>query len=210
MHRFFIKTPWIVRKYFPEYIWHLPSKENEVYLTFDDGPHPVITPWVLNLLHQHGAKATFFCIGNNVEQYPDVYERILREGHSAGNHTWDHPNGWETGTESYLDNVARAKPYIHSTLFRPPYGKIRSAQARGLKMVLGPGAKVIMWDVLSADFDPAFKKEICLRNVIKHTRPGSIIVFHDSEKAFPNLEYALPVVLEEFRKRRYQMKRLEC
>lgn len=197
MHKYFITIPRIVQKIFSRYVWSIPTKEKEVYLTFDDGPHESVTPWVLNELNKYNAKATFFCIGSNVQAEPIVYNRILAEGHAVGNHTYDHPNGWDTDTETYLDNIRHAATVIHSPLFRPPYGRIKTQQAKKIKAVLGENARIIMWEVLSADFDPSFSKEQCLRNVMKNVKPGSIIVFHDSEKAFKNLEYALPVVLKE-------------
>ena len=209
MHRFFIKTPWIVKKYFPRYTWALPAAGNEAYLTFDDGPHPTITPWVLELLAQYGAKATFFCIGENVVRYPDTYRCILAEGHSVGNHTHNHPNGWKIPSAQYIDNIREAAQYIDSTLFRPPYGRMKGEHLPYINDLFHGKAQVIMWDVLSADFDPAFKPERCLQNVLKNTEPGSIIVFHDSEKAYPNLAYSLPVVLKHFSERGYRFKRIE-
>jgi peptidoglycan-N-acetylglucosamine deacetylase len=209
MHRFFIKTPWIVKRYFPRYTWTLPATGNEAYLTFDDGPHPTITPWVLDLLAQYGAKATFFCIGENVARYSDTYRRILAEGHSVGNHTQNHPNGWQVPAAQYIENIREAARHIDSSLFRPPYGRIKGEHLPYINDVFHGKAQVIMWDVLSADFDPAFKPERCLQNVLKNTEPGSIIVFHDSEKAYPNLAYCLPVVLKHFSERGYRFKRIE-
>ena len=209
MHRFFIKTPWIVKKYFPRYTWTLPAAGNEAYLTFDDGPHPTITPWVLELLAQYGAKATFFCIGENVVRYPDTYRRILAEGHSVGNHTQHHPNGWQVPTARYIDNIREAAQHIDSTLFRPPYGRIKGEHLPYINDLFHGKAQVIMWDVLSADFDTGFSPERCLQNVLKNTVPGSIIVFHDSEKAYPNLAYSLPVVLKHFSEQGYRFKRIE-
>lgn len=209
MHRFFIKTPWIVKKCFPRYHWSFPPKDKEVYLTFDDGPHPTITPWVLELLARYGAKATFFCIGDNVARYPDTYHRILSEGHSVGNHTQNHLNGWRVPVEAYIDNITQAAQHIHSTLFRPPYGRIRAAALPGLNQLFHGKEQVIMWDVLSADFDRDFSPERCLKNVLSNTEPGSIVVFHDSEKAYPNLEYILPRVLKHFSEQGYQFKRIE-
>ena len=209
MHRYFIKTPWIVKKCFPRYTWRLPSAAQEVYLTFDDGPHPTITPWVLEQLAKYDAKATFFCIGDNVVKYPDTYRRLIAEGHSVGNHTQNHLNGWNVPPATYIDNIRQAATHIHSTLFRPPYGRIRSACVAGIKSLLGDGVQIIMWDVLSADFDRGFSPEQCLKNVLANTTAGSIIVFHDSEKAFPNLKYILPRVLEDLSRKAYQFKRIE-
>ncbi|TCZ74900.1 polysaccharide deacetylase family protein [Flaviaesturariibacter aridisoli] len=207
MHRYFIKTPWLVKRLFSRYEWDAPAAGNTVYLTFDDGPHPVITPWVLDLLAEHGAKGTFFCIGKNVALHPGVFARITTEGHAVGNHTENHRNGWKTDTRDYLDNVRLAAARISSDLFRPPYGRIRAAQARGLAPAMGrPAPRVIMWDVLSADFDQSITPQECIANVLAHTVPGSIIVFHDSDKAWPNLKETLPVVLRSFREKGFQMK----
>jgi peptidoglycan/xylan/chitin deacetylase (PgdA/CDA1 family) len=175
----------------------MPSKEKVVYLTFDDGPHPVATPWVLDQLKQYNAKATFFCIGNNVLQHNQIYQQIRAEGHAVGNHTFHHLNGWKTPAATYLADVTAAGKVIESKLFRPPFGKITAGQARGLKAALKEEkTKVIMWDVLSADYDARLLPEECTKNVLKNTGAGSIIVFHDSEKAFPNLKYTLPAVLK--------------
>jgi len=210
MHKYFIKTPWFARKIFSSYIWSLPAGNNEVYLTFDDGPHPTITPWVLEELEKYDAKATFFCIGNNVERYPDVYKRILEEGHATGNHTFRHLNGWKTDTLTYLDDVAAAGRMINSHLFRPPYGRIRSGQANGVAQAMKcSNAKIIMWDVLSADFDRKFSAEKCLYNVTRHTEDGSIIVFHDSVKAFDQLEFCLPRALEWIKSRGWGFGRID-
>lgn len=171
----------------------------KIYLSFDDGPHPVATPFVLDMLKQYDARATFFCIGKNVAAYPDIFQRIVAEGHSVGNHTQDHLNGWLTGTETYLRNVGLAKRYIQSPLFRPPYGKIRSAQVKKMHHY-----RIIMWDVLSGDFDKSVSTNECIQNVIQHTNNGSIVVFHDSEKAWSTMSNALPVVLEHFKKKGFE------
>jgi len=204
VHRFFIKTPWLAKKFFPDYTWSLPAKQKEIYLTFDDGPHPTITPWVLNELKQFDALATFFCIGNNVKKFPGIYEQILKEGHAVGNHTYHHLNGWKTESKKYLADIAEASLLIQSNLFRPPYGKIKSRQAQQITPV-----SIIMWDVLSGDFDVSFSGDQCVKNVIENTSPGSIIVFHDSEKALRNLQYALPRVLEYFSSEGYIFKKIE-
>jgi peptidoglycan-N-acetylglucosamine deacetylase len=193
MHNYFIKTPWFVKRFFSDYVWSIDNADNKVYLSFDDGPHPIITNRVLDELKQYNARATFFCIGNNVVKYPEVYQRILSEGHAVGNHTHDHLNGWKTKTPAYLENIVHAKNYIDSHLFRPPYGKIRNKQAEGVKKILGNAqAKIVMWDVLSADFDQTITKEQCAENIMDNTVAGSIVVFHDSEKANRNLVWALP------------------
>ncbi|HVF82526.1 MAG TPA: polysaccharide deacetylase family protein [Flavisolibacter sp.] len=209
MHRYFIKTPWWVKKLFSSYVWSIPSTRRIVYLTFDDGPHPTITPWVLAQLKKHKAKATFFCIGKNVVQHPDVYRFLIDEGHAVGNHTYQHLNGWKTATQKYLADVSAASEVVTTGLFRPPYGKITKAQAKGIARAMNAGtAKVIMWDVLSADFDTGISARRCAYNVLKNVSPGSIVVFHDSEKAFVNLETALPLVLNTLGKKGYRFEKI--
>ncbi len=209
MHKHFLKIPWWVPKLFPRYTWRMPDREKTVYLTFDDGPHPEITPWVLDQLGQYSAAATFFCIGKNVEQHPGVYRQIVAAGHSTGNHTYSHPNGWKTATPAYLQDVAKASMVIDSPLFRPPYGRLKKKQAAGLRETMQKEhIKVVMWDVLSADFDPSVSPEQCAQIVLQYVRSGSIIVFHDSEKALRNLEFALPIVLENLKNRGFRFQKL--
>ena len=185
MKKYFVKTPWWLKKIFPSYLWSIDTKEKIIYLTFDDGPHPLATNFVLDELKRHNAKATFFCIGKNVATHPAIYKRILEEGHSVGNHTYNHLNGWKTKNEIYFADVKEAAKLIDSDLFRPPYGRIRYAQARGLREIAGKKMKLVMWDVLSGDFDRQITADKCWQNIIGKARPGSIIVFHDSQKAFP-------------------------
>lgn len=209
MHKYFLKIPWWVRRLFPAYTWRMPTKEKIIYLTFDDGPHPVVTPWVLDTLRAHNARATFFCIGKNVERHPDVYRQVLRAGHAVGNHTYSHPNGWQTPDDLYLQDVQKAGTLIRSTLFRPPYGRIRKRQAKRLAAVLATDkVNVVMWDVLSADFDATVKPEACEKIVLEKVEAGSVVVFHDSEKAFRNLQYALPRLLEKFSREGFCFERL--
>jgi len=206
---YFVKTPGWLKKIYDSYIWSIPGSDKILYLTFDDGPHPEATPFVLKELKKYNVLATFFCIGKNVVAYPDIYNQILREGHSVGNHTYNHLNGWKTNNDDYLKDIALAADEIDSYLFRPPYGRITSFQAKNLKPVMkGKEPKVIMWDVLSGDFDTACSPQQCLANVLFASVPGSIIVFHDSEKAFSRLEYALPRVLQYFSKKGYLFKPL--
>ena len=201
MKLYWIKTNAVIKRLFSNYVWDIPNKDKKVFLTFDDGPTPEITEWTLAQLKKYKAKATFFCIGNNIQKHPEVFNTIIQEGHTLGNHTFNHLNGWETTTQEYVANVNQCNHQIQKatinnqqpTLFRPPYGKLKSSQARLLKKM---GYKIIMWDVLSADFDQFITPEQCLHNVISNVKSGSIIVFHDSVKSFKNLEYALPRTLE--------------
>lgn len=207
--KYLVKTPWIFKKIYPEYLWSIDTKEKELYLTFDDGPHPEATLFVLKQLKQYNAQATFFCIGKNVAAYPSIYKQIQDEGHAVGNHTFNHLNGWKTKDDIYLKDVADASTIIDSNLFRPPYGRITSFQAKSLVPVMkGRQPAIVMWDVLSADFDPTVTPENCLVNVVLKSAPGSIVVFHDSEKAFPRLEYALPLALKYFSENGYVFKAL--
>jgi len=201
---YLIRMPWWLKKlyYSPSLFWRMPAlpasqTAGTLYLTFDDGPHPVATPFVLEQLQKYNARGTFFCIGKNVKEYPQIYSRILMEGHRVGNHTWDHLNGWKTDDGRYLDNIREAAQLIDSDLFRPPYGRIRRFQTRLLEGAPRP-FRIIMWDVLSADFDTSLTGERCVRNVIRYAQHGSIVVFHDSEKAFDRMRLALPAVLEHF------------
>ncbi|MFA9190437.1 polysaccharide deacetylase family protein [Flavobacterium sp. FZUC8N2.13] len=197
MKAYWVKTHRIIKKLFPDYVWNIPNNDNKIYLTFDDGPTPEITQWVLHQLEQYNAKATFFCIGKNITANPEIFNHIVEKGHSIGNHTQNHLNGWKTSTSEYIENSLQcseiSKQFENNKLFRPPYGKIKAAQAKKLRQ---QGYKIIMWDVLSADFDQSITKEECLNNVLFNTQSGSIIVFHDSQKAFKNLQYTLPKVLQ--------------
>lgn len=201
---YFVKTPWWLKKIYSSYIWDIQAKEKIIYLTFDDGPHPVATPFVMDELKKYNAKATFFCIGKNVATHPDIYKRILEEGHRTGNHTQNHLNGWKTSTDVYLNDITEATNHIDSDLFRPPYGRIKIPQAKNISNAIGKKEpKIIMWSVLSGDFDTTVSREKCLQNVMVNTKEGSIVVFHDSEKAFPRLEYALPATLKFFAEKGY-------
>jgi peptidoglycan-N-acetylglucosamine deacetylase len=200
MKWYWIKTHSIIKKIFSKYVWDIPNKDNKVYLTFDDGPTPEITLWVLEQLEKYNAKATFFCIGNNIEKHPEILQEVISSGHSVGNHTFNHLNGWKTPDNQYVTNTQLAQNLqseisnLKSEIFRPPYGKIKPSQSRKLQKL---GYKIIMWDILSADFDTTISKEKCLENVLKNVKSGSVIVFHDSAKAYRNLEYALPKALED-------------
>ena len=206
---YWVKTPqWLIRFFPRELIWKMPpAAEPAVYLTFDDGPHPDATAFVLDQLRLNGAKGTFFCIGKNVADHAELYQRILDEGHAAGNHTQDHLNGWKTGNWRYLHNIALASTVINSRNYRPPYGRIKISQARSLAKAKRPW-RIYMWDVLSGDFDSAITSEQCLNNVLQNMEPGSIVVFHDSKKAFPHLQYVLPQVLKFGRQKGWIFKSL--
>ena len=195
MKLYWIKTHSIIKKIFKNFVWDIPNNENKIFLTFDDGPTPEITNWVVDELKKHNAKATFFCIGNNIQKHPDIYQNLIKDGHSVGNHTFDHLNGWKNNDEKYIENILLAENFINAKtkLFRPPYGKIKPSQATKLRKL---GYKIIMWDVLSADFDNEITPEKCLQNVLSNVKSGSIIVFHDSQKASKNLNHVLPKTLE--------------
>ncbi|WP_338377737.1 polysaccharide deacetylase family protein [uncultured Flavobacterium sp.] len=190
-----VKVPKIIKKLFYNQVWDIPNNKNKVYLTFDDGPTPEVTEWVLELLSKENIKATFFCIGKNIEKHPEIFKKTIDSGHSIGNHSYNHLQGWKTSSKKYTENVdlceneIRKLNTIENNLFRPPYGKIKPIQSRILRK---KGFKIIMWDVLSKDYDQSVSPEICLDNVTKNTSQGSIIVFHDSLKAQKNLEYTLP------------------
>ena len=207
--KYLVKTPWIFRKFWPSFVWKINTDKKIIYLTFDDGPHPVATTFVLDQLKRFESKATFFCVGKNVKDHPDIFSRILDEGHAIGNHTQHHLNGWKTKDDIYLKDVAEAANYIDSDMFRPPYGRIGRFQAMNLSHAMRvTRPRIIMWSVLSGDFDHMISKERCLQNVILNTGAGSIIVFHDSEKAFPLMEYALPRTLEFFKEKGYRFDKL--
>ena len=202
---FFAKTPRLIQALMPAYTWRIPDEEPVMYLTFDDGPIPELTPWVLDTLQSCGAKATFFCVGDNVRKHPGIYRRILEEGHSVGNHTYNHLSGWKTEDVKYLNNVRQCARMVKSDLFRPPYGRLMPRQ----RDVLRKHYRIIMWDVLSGDYDANISPEQCLQNVIDHAQAGSIVVMHDSLKAERNLRHALPAILRHFGASGYRFARLE-
>ncbi len=200
---YLVKSPRLLKKLYPELIWDVKPGKPCIYLTFDDGPIPIVTPFVLNILKQYYAKATFFCIGDNVNKHPDIFEQVKNAGHAIGNHTYNHLKGWDTADDIYLQNTIKADKLLHTNLFRPPYGRIARSQIKLLKSVK-PGIKIIMWDVLSGDFDVKLSPGKCLQNVLKHTKSGSIVVFHDSLKAYERLEYVLPRAMEVWSKEGYE------
>lgn len=195
--KYWIKTHWLIRRWFNAFVWDIPSHDT-VYLTFDDGPTQDVTPWVLDQLKRYDARATFFCIGDCIRRNPGIFERLIQEGHTVGNHTYNHLNAWKTDAQTYFDNIGECQQIMaaHNAtthLFRPPYGKLRRGQVHRLKSM---GYHVIMWDVLSADFDVNLSPTQCAQNVLKHVRPGSVVIFHDSVKASPRLREALPATLK--------------
>ncbi|RZJ63364.1 MAG: polysaccharide deacetylase family protein [Flavobacterium sp.] len=212
MRYYWVKTHFLVRKLFPGFLWKMPSDKKVVYLTFDDGPIPEVTDFVFSQLENFNAKATFFCIGDNIRKNPDIFRRIIEKGHAFGNHTFNHLNGWQTPENEYLENVALCKQQIDSLatdeakLMRPPYAKVTSAQSRKLREL---GYKIVMWDVLSADFDQKITPQKCLENVLQNIGPGSIVIFHDSQKAYANMRYALPKTLEFLKENGYSCAALD-
>ena len=184
--------PWrFLRRLYPDFVWEIEDR-NGVFLTFDDGPTPGVTEWILSTLRRYDAKATFFVLGKNAEMYPDLYQRILDEGHKIGNHTYSHQKGWGMSLERYIEDVDLAAGILHTELFRPPYAHVTPSQMRAV----GQRYKIIMWNILSRDYSFALSPEQCAHGVVKYIEPGSIICFHDSDKSFRNMSYALPRVLE--------------
>ncbi len=203
MKFYWIKTPTLIKRLFNNLVWDLPNLENKIYLTFDDGPIPEITEWVLKVLKDNNVKATFFCVGDNINKFPDIFKKIIEDNHAIGNHTFNHLNGWEIATDKYIQNTiicfeSQKEENINPKLFRPPYGKLKTSQSKKLREL---GYKIIMWDILSADFDQSVSKEKCLQNVVENVKSGSIIVFHENIKAFKNLEYTLPKAIKALKEK---------
>ena len=207
----FTKPPALLRSVYRKCLWKVNTSENTIYLTFDDGPIPGVTPFVLDELKKYSAKATFFCIGKNIDANPEIFERIKAEGHSIGNHSYDHLNGWQNSNEAYYSNISKCDSTLSThgeenpgRLYRPPYGKLKPAQYKFLK----DSYRIVLWDVLSYDFDSKISAEKVLDNVITHTEPGSVVVFHDSLKAQSKIEYALPKVLQHFSAKGFKFEKL--
>jgi peptidoglycan/xylan/chitin deacetylase (PgdA/CDA1 family) len=211
---YWVKTNRFIKWLFRNFTWSIPNQDNKIYLTFDDGPTPIITPWVLDILKEHNIKATFFCIGKNIQNHPDIFKRIITEGHTIGNHTFNHKNGWKTDFKTYINDIdlcqkeiSNFKNHIPNTnvgshqLFRPPYGKITRRQS---KFLLDQGYKIIMWDILTADFDIKISTETCYTNATKKVTNGSIIVFHDSIKAQNKLYHVLPKAIQFYKNNDFQ------
>lgn len=210
-----VKIPEFIKVLYPRRIWDGGREEKVIYLTFDDGPIPEVTPWVLQQLKNYRANATFFCIGDNVAAHPEIFNQIIAEGHTVGNHTYDHLNGWKTSSKAYLQNSLKAQQLMLRTatefpfknaFFRPPYGKIKNAQA---KQLVQEGFKIVMWDIVSEDYNQKISPQKCLQNVLQHTKPGSLIVFHDSLKAERNMKFALSRVLEHYSTQGYDFRSLD-
>ncbi len=213
MKPYLVKTPNLIKFFFKHWVWSFSKKEKVIYVTFDDGPTPEITEWVLRQLKKYNAKATFFCIGKNAQENSKIFQKLIEHGHAIGNHTNNHLKGSKTKLATYLNNVELAEKELYnsklkthnSKLFRPPYGKLSLSQA---KKIRAKGYKIIMWDVLSADFDTSISKEKCLENVIRNTENGSILVFHDSIKAKENLQFVLPKVLAYYSEKGFLFKKI--
>lgn len=218
---YLVRPPFFLKWYYPDLIWNKPSDEKIVYLTFDDGPIPNVTDFVLNTLKDFQIKATFFCIGDNIRKHPTIFDRIKNEGHAIGNHTYHHLKGWKTDDATYLEDFEKCQALTQTNLFRPPYGRIKKSQIRKLvtsyKLQVmslnnqgsqlatrNPQLNIVMWDVLSGDFDTSISPEKCYHNVMNNVKNGSIIVFHDSLKAWDRMEYALPRVIDALLKRGYK------
>ena len=206
---YFVKTPRFVKLLFRKWIWNFSRSEKCLYLTFDDGPTEKITSWVLDELDKYNAKATFFCLGKNVSKNKDLFEDILNRKHSVGNHTYDHMNGWNTKTSHYFANVEKttAELWGMQSIFRPPYGNLTYRQSQ---IIQKSGLKIVGWDVLSADFDRSISAEKCLENVIRNVENGSILVFHDSQKAAEKLRFVLPQILEYYHSKNFKFKKIEA
>lgn len=189
---YLVRPPYLLKALYPKALWRMNGQENVLYLTFDDGPVPGITSQVLDILQEKNIRATFFCVGENVRKHPELFRRIVAEQHAVGNHTFNHLNGWHAHTGNYIGNIEKCREEVASFLFRPPYGKLKKSQYRQLQEKY----TIIMWDVLSGDYDKETSPEKCFTNVTRHVRNGSIIVFHDSYKAQEKVKYALPLFID--------------
>ncbi|TDQ79697.1 polysaccharide deacetylase family protein [Sphingobacterium yanglingense] len=196
---YFVNAPFFLRWMYPNVTWNRSRLDKKIYLTFDDGPIPEITPWILDLLQEHQIKATFFCVGENIVKHPTIYQRLILEGHRIGNHTFNHLKGWDTADDIYFQNIELCQQHTQSNLFRPPYARATKSQIN----LLNKEYELIYYDVLSGDFDLKLSPEQCYKNVLKHTKNGSIIVFHDNLKAIPRVKYALPRVIAHFLEKGY-------
>jgi len=196
---YFVQSPFFLRWLYPNVTWNKSREKKIIYLTFDDGPIPEITPWILDTLAAYNAKATFFCVGENIIKHPHIFQRLLQEGHQVGNHTYNHLKGWDYSDEEYLENVRKCQELTKTSLFRPPYARAKKSQLKVLKDQF----EIIYWDVLSGDFDLQLTPEKCYANIQRNTKNGSIIVMHDNIKAIPRVQYALPLLLAYFTQKGY-------
>ena len=194
-----VRLPEFVVRLYPEAIWRVPTEQKRVYLTFDDGPIPEVTPWVLKILEEEQVDACFFCVGDNVRKYPDVYQSIIIGGHLTGNHTFHHLQGLKTSTKVFFQDILKTGEFIDSGLFRPPHGLMKTSQCK----FISKRFKVVMWDIVSCDYRQSLSPEKVINNVLDNVRPGSIITFHDSVKAWKNLSGALPVVIKKLKEKGY-------
>lgn len=195
-----VRPPLLLRAFYKGAVWRMDKNQPTVYLTFDDGPIPGLTEWILDALKQYNVKATFFCVGENILKHPQIFERILQEGHQVGNHTYNHLKGWATDDKFYYKNILKCQAYTKNNLFRPPYGRITRRQYQALSK----SYKIVFWDVLTHDYDKTLPQKKCLQNSIKYTRNGSVVVFHDNIKAENNVKFALPQYIEHFLKLNYK------
>lgn len=202
---FIEQPPQFIRQLYPHAHWRMNTSEKAVYLTFDDGPIPEVTPWVLDVLDKYQIKATFFMVGDNVRKHPDEYKMVVERGHRIGNHTFNHLKGFEEGSERYIANIDKADCYLSTDLFRPPHGIMRMKQYR----MLSKRYRIIMWDLVTRDYNPKLNGEQVLRKVRKYARNGSIITFHDSLRSVDNLRYALPRAIEWLQGEGYEFKVFE-
>ena len=202
---YLVKTPEFIQHLFPNFTWRIPSLDKVLHFTFDYGPIPVLTPWVLEQLKAYNARATFFCVGDNIRKHSQVFQQITEYGHAVGNHTLNHLNGWVSDNLPYFHNVRHCAKLVNSVLYRPPYGRMKPKQAQFLQRHY----RIVMWDVLSGDFDAALTPQQCFENVKNNARPGSIVVFHDSLKAEERLTYALPRALQYFCERGFRFEALD-
>ena len=203
-YMYLIKTPKFIQTLFPNFIWSINTNAKELFLTFDDGPIPEVTPWVLDTLAEYNAEATFFCVGDNISKHPDIFQMVLDAGHAVGNHTYHHLAGWSTENIKYFHDVRRCAHLVNSDLYRPPYGRIRPSQAQFLTRHYN----IIMWDVLSGDFDRNLSPEECAENILSKANQGSIVVFHDSLRAQRNMKYSLLKTLDQYSALGYEFKKI--
>lgn len=196
---YFTKTPYLIRKLLPSILWRTDKKQT-IHLTFDDGPTPSVTRYILDTLKKYDAKATFFCVGEQAEKHPDIMHRIRSEGHQVGQHTYSHVDGWKADTDTYLQNIDRAEEVIQSPLFRPPYGRLTPQQYRRIKERF----KIVMWDVMPGDFDQDISPDVCFHHIMNNIVDGSIVVLHDNQKSFDTIQVLLPRLLDTLQNNKWR------